>query len=214
MSRRLNFLNYILREDKDSLIYKVLQAQLRKPTSNDWGTTVHKDLQQLGIETPLSEVGKYSETSWKNIVREKVKAETLRYLNGVKSKHSKVRTITHKNLGIQDYLSPNEVTIIEAKFLFQLRIRMVQEIKTNFGGNYSEYQCPLCHTEVDTQEHLLDCPDLDETNDIVKSVPKYKELFDDEVKKKVKVSKIIKKRYQKRKQLMKKKAKGPSDPSN
>ena len=35
MSRRLNFLNYILREDKDSLIYKVLQAQLRKPTSND-----------------------------------------------------------------------------------------------------------------------------------------------------------------------------------
>ena len=84
---------------------------------------------------------------------------------------------------------------------------MVLEIKTNFGGNHSDYWCPLCHKETDTQEHPLDCPELDEINDIAISFPKYEELFEDQVKKKMNVPRIIKKIYKKRKQIIKKKAK-------
>ena len=39
-SRRLNFLSAILKEDEDSLLFKFLQAQLRRPSKNDWWQTV------------------------------------------------------------------------------------------------------------------------------------------------------------------------------
>ena len=41
-SRRLNFLQYILKEEKSSLINQFLQAQLMSPTSGDWGSLVKK----------------------------------------------------------------------------------------------------------------------------------------------------------------------------
>ena len=44
-NRRLNFLQYILHEEKDSLMYSFLKAQLDQPTRNDWGQTVLKDIQ-------------------------------------------------------------------------------------------------------------------------------------------------------------------------
>ena len=39
-SRRLNFLHYILNQEKTSLIYKFLKAQLKNPTKKDWGTQI------------------------------------------------------------------------------------------------------------------------------------------------------------------------------
>ena len=44
-SRRLNFLHYILHEEKQSLIYKFLQAQRDNPVKNDWCHTVIEDIE-------------------------------------------------------------------------------------------------------------------------------------------------------------------------
>ena len=49
MSRRINFLSCILREDQNSLISKFLQAQLKSPNKNDWGQTETSDLEILVI---------------------------------------------------------------------------------------------------------------------------------------------------------------------
>ena len=39
MQRRILVFNYILNEDRNSLIYEVLDAQIRKPCKNDWVNT-------------------------------------------------------------------------------------------------------------------------------------------------------------------------------
>ena len=35
--RRLNFPQYMLKEDEDSLVHSVLKAQLKTPSPGDWG---------------------------------------------------------------------------------------------------------------------------------------------------------------------------------
>ena len=53
----------------------------------------------------------------------------LNYLNEEKGRHSKVLHLSHRNMKIPDYLSPNEIGTLEAKFIFYLRTRMV-DVKT------------------------------------------------------------------------------------
>ena len=48
-SRRINFLQNILKEEKDSLMYTFLMAQLDDPTSFDWGETVKKNLEEYKV---------------------------------------------------------------------------------------------------------------------------------------------------------------------
>ena len=58
MSRRLNYLSTILKENEDSLLLKFFQAQLKTPNKNDWALTVQKDMEYLDIDVPVSEVSK------------------------------------------------------------------------------------------------------------------------------------------------------------
>ena len=64
-SRRLNFLQYILHEDKESLMYTFLEAQRDNPAKNDWGQTVQEDIEIFGIDLTLEEIEKMSEAKFK-----------------------------------------------------------------------------------------------------------------------------------------------------
>ena len=109
-----------MREDEDALIYKFLHNQLRKPNKNDLGQTVLADLEDLDISTPLSEIPRIPRESFKNLISEKISVLALNYLNTEKSRHSKVLNLVHRNMKMQEYLSPNDMGIDEAKFLFNL----------------------------------------------------------------------------------------------
>ena len=104
---------------------------------------------------------------------------------------------------MQDYLCPNEMSVQEAKFVFQLRSRMV-EVRTNYGGSHPDLRCPLCMMEHDTQKHLLECVKLDGVGELVSVLPEYEDLFSRKLEPKVKVSRILRARFLKRKQMMKK----------
>ena len=215
MSRRLNFLSAILKEDEDSLLFKFLQAQLRKPSKNDWGQTVIKDLEILEIDMPLSEIASISSDAFKKEVNERIGKEALKYLNNEKSKHSKVLHIPHSEMHLQDYLSPSEMSVKEAKFLFQLRCRMI-DVRANYAGGFADLSCPLCKVEVDSQRHLMYCKKLDGESDLVSEMPNYEDLFGTDITNKICVARIINQRFLKRKQMVKKEErktpKGPSDP--
>ena len=75
IGRRVNFLSCILMEDKSSLIFRFLQTQLKKPNKDDWGQTVTRDLELLGIE--MSDITKKSAEAFKKVVNEKVKKAAL-----------------------------------------------------------------------------------------------------------------------------------------
>ena len=214
--RRVNFLSYIVREDKKSLIYRFLEIQLKKPTKNDWGQTVESDLEELDIATPPLDIAKIPLATFKRMTMEGICRVALNYLNGEKGRHSKVLHISHKHMKIQDYLSPNNIGIHDAKFLFYLRTRMV-DVKTNYRGSNSTLQCPLCKNEQDTQEHLLTCSKLDGGNEVVSDVLNYSDLFGDNLERKITLTKVIHSRFKKRKVLLKRKEKqpnGPGDPEN
>ena len=84
--------------------------------------------------------------SFKGLVQKKEVSDTLRYLNELKEKHTKVLHISQNVLNMADYLTPNGITNSEAKFLFNARTRML-DVKSNFPGKHSDTLCPLCDEE-------------------------------------------------------------------
>ena len=170
--RRLNFLQYILHEEKDSLMYSFLKAQLDQPTRNDWGQTVLKDIQTYKLDLTVDDIESMSQAKFNTLVKTKGQQNTLEYLNGKKGTHTKVLHIEHSDLVMQDYLQPNDLSIKESKFTFIARNRMI-DIKGNYSGQYSDTLCPLCEVEEDIQPHLLECEELCDDSSIVRTLPEY-----------------------------------------
>ena len=201
--RRVMFLSYIVREEKSSLIFKFLEAQLASPTKNDWGQTVAADLDELDITFPIFEISKTPVEKFRKLTMTNICTLALKHLNGEKGGHSKVLNIVYRNMKIQEYLTPNVIDIQEAKFIFHLRTRMV-DVRKNFSGSYPNLNCPLCNLEPDTQEHLLKCEKLDADTDLISSMPEYSDIFSENLEAQVLVARIIQSRFKKRKQLLKK----------
>ena len=103
---------------------------------------------------------------------------------------------------MQEYFSPNVITIQEAKFLFLIRCRML-EVRNNFSGSYSDLICPLCRLCEDSQNHLLECSKLAEEGELVTKIPEYDYLFSGNLMQKVEVARTIIAKYKMRRKLLK-----------
>ena len=80
MSKRLNFLHYILNESTSSTInqvYQVLKADSRK---GDFYNLVKKDLKDLNIQLDETAIRDHSKGQWKNLVKQLVKENALQNL--------------------------------------------------------------------------------------------------------------------------------------
>ena len=177
MSRRLNFLHYILNEDEDSLLRNFFTAQRQSPVKGDWVTTVTNDMRELGINLTMEEIAGTSKLRFKEIIKNKVEMKALQYLTKLKDSHSKVKNIKHENMKLQPYLlSENKnLTINEKKFIFAARTRML-DLKGNFKTGMSDRKCCKCEATEETQQHLLDCTALGD-NSLVLGSPRYDDLF-------------------------------------
>ena len=220
MKRRLNFLYYILAQKKTSLMYTFFQAQLKDSSKGDWCLTVQEDLNTLKISTPINELAKIPENSYMKMINDKVEKAAWDYLNDEKEKHDKVKHIVHSKVEMQKYLRPNSLTNEESKFIFQLRTRML-EVKCNYRGRYlnSNTLCPVCMKQEDTQAHIIECKDLDGENELVLGSVNYQHLFSDCLGDIIRIARIIRSRYKRRKEILKKRQErkmpeGPSDPGS
>ena len=196
--RRLNFLQYILHEDKNSLVHSCLTAQLENPSPGDWGLTCLKDLEELDIKWNIPDMENMSKCSFRNIVRKKTAERTLEYLNEIKGRHSKVMHIPHRKLKMQQYLESKYLNVHETKFMFSLRSRMI-DVKVNYREKHAHVLCPCCKMEDDSQEHLLSCSKIKAEGTLVSSVPVYQDLFGSNIEKQVNLTRILKKRFEQRK---------------
>ena len=52
-------------------MYTFLQAQLESPTRNDWGQTIHSDMEIFGLELTLEEIKEMSDESFKHLVKKR-----------------------------------------------------------------------------------------------------------------------------------------------
>ena len=207
MSRRLMFLHYMLNEDTNSLVHNFLQTQINDPVKNDWIYTVREDLEELEIGLDFETIKELSKESFKIFVDKQIEALTLKYLNKIKAKHSKVNHIIHKNLELQNYLqSSKQVNTRLSKFIFHARSRML-DVKENFRNRYfntnTPRNCPLKCTELDTQQHLLRCDKIENEGIISHNYqPKYQDLFEEDFEKQRKIALILMENFTKRKQLI------------
>ena len=82
-SRRLNFYKYIIDEPSESLLFKVLDAQVKQPTRNDLGETVKEDFTDINIDIEsvkamtrkqfkMQVKGKIEDTAFKYLIRKKL----------------------------------------------------------------------------------------------------------------------------------------------
>ena len=113
-------------------------------------------------------------------------------LQKVKHSHSKVKEIQHSHIKMQKYLQPNSVkiTIEEAQLIFQLRCR-VTETKINLRGKYDEMECEACGLEEESQQHIIECTELNKSKKEQEEL-KYEKLLNGEVLDKVKLARRFK----------------------
>jgi hypothetical protein len=65
MRRKIAFLQYILKADKNSMIYQILKATKENPIKNNFVVTCLKYLKNLDINLSFEEIGKMSKYSLK-----------------------------------------------------------------------------------------------------------------------------------------------------
>ena len=158
-SKRLNYLHYILNEDKNDLIYQFLQIQLQKPTMKDWGSEVRQNIEELNMGVSLEDIEKIPKSTFKQLVRTKIKEHAFNYL--VNKKKSKTKDVPHDELKIHE-ANKSEMNIDEKQFLFKCRSRML-EVKCNMKNDHlQDLKCSACGLEDETQMHLLQCEILNQ----------------------------------------------------
>ena len=139
------------------MLYKFFKAQWDKPCPQDWTIQVKQDLVDLGIPISLKFITSKSESSFKGLVKAKIKA--LEFKELMKARKSKTENIPYKSLNMQKYLELETLNKKQAIALFKFRTRMAPFGENFRSGNLSTI-CPLCSTHIDSQENSLYCPTL------------------------------------------------------
>ena len=77
---RLTFLKYILNEDQESMIFKVLHLQLANPTNGDWASTCIENLKQLEISQTFEEIKCLKIQLFMKMLNSRIEKVALHYL--------------------------------------------------------------------------------------------------------------------------------------
>ena len=153
------FLHYILSRNEKELIVRFFKAQESYPVRNDWSETVKKDMSNLNIQLSLSNIKRTSKSSFKRLVKTKVRQAAFDELLEMKNTHSKLNNLNYNEFAMQPYLKSSQINTSQAKQIFRYRCRM-SNTRKNFPSKYREDNilCPLpgCNKEED-DNHLLIC---------------------------------------------------------
>jgi hypothetical protein len=89
MKKQMLFLLYILKENKESMIYQVFEALNNESRKGDFVNLTNQDRKDLDITLLNSEIEGLSYLMWKNIINKKIKIAALSYLSEENSKKRK-----------------------------------------------------------------------------------------------------------------------------
>ena len=197
IKRKTLFLQYILQQEKESMIYKVFEATLNDPIKNNFVTTCMKHLKELNISLSFEEIRNLSKWKFKKIVKEKIEELAFSYLIGLKNspgregKRSKIANIQYERLELQQYLSENKNTKI-SKLIAQARAKTL-EIKTHKAWKYEDKLCAGCEIREETVDEILSCTKFGIYEEVEK-MPKYEWLFGDDMRQMLYCAEVLKER--------------------
>ena len=155
----------------------------------------------LNIQMSFEEIADIPKEAFKKLVKEKVQKSALEYLKQLQLTHSKSENLNYDDLNLQGYLKSgtSTMTIKEKLFCFAARSRMV-DVKCNKLYGQIHLKCRLGCDAMETQNHLLNCDALSDSN-IVKEIPKYSDLIGKDVHKMETISKILQAKFKLLKEL-------------
>ena len=186
-SRRLMYLQTILKMSEDELTKRVYLAQKADAVNGDFAKLVKADIELIGGTLNEDYILMKSKTAFKEEIKEKVRKAAFVYLKNLQKEHSKVKNIVYTKFQTQEYMTSPIFTNEDVNILHAFRSRSVN-VKCNFRNKYlNNLLCPLCLEEEDDQPHLLECAELRKmfnTEDISRNKSVYQDIFADHTKQK------------------------------
>ena len=191
MSRRMNFLWYLIHDKEESLLKNFFQAQCDQPTRGDWVSTVKQDLTEVNIDMSFEEIRNVSKEAFKDLVKDRIQKLALVYLKKLQQTHVKAKPLSYEKLSLQSYLKSGttNMTIKEKSFAFATRSRTL-DVRCNKMHGETDLKCRLGCSEDENQTHLLNCKALINT-DIVKDIPIYEDVLSNDAIKIGNISRIL-----------------------
>ena len=125
----------------------------------------------MDIQLSLSEIKNMTEDRYKEIIKNKCTEYAYKYL--MKKRGSKGQEIKYTELGMSEYLLPNdELNIENQRKIFSMRNRM-EKIPYNYSSNKeNRKKCTSCE-EYEDMEHIYNCEYLN----IEEPIEKYEKIF-------------------------------------
>ena len=201
MKCKILFLHYLLQQDKDSMVYKVLESTRQNPLNNDFVKTCEKYLKQLDINLTFEQIGLLSPWSIKKLVKEKTTAAAFKYLLEIKNKQTKISHIKYDNLKMQEYLVDGNRNTEISKFIFKAR-SMTLNLKTQKSWKYSDSLCVGCGVNIETGDEAINCSGFADNKEENIQTKSYQLFFDGTVSEMSEVAKELIRRLKVRDKLL------------
>ena len=129
----LVFLQHILQQPRNSIMYKMFEALLQNPTKGDWAENALELIKKFKLNLTLNEIQGMSPSLFKRLVKRKMEEVAFKELQKKQQGGKKGKLIEYKFLAMADYLLP-EVQLSTENIcqLFSLRTEM-NENPINYG---------------------------------------------------------------------------------
>ena len=195
MSRRLNFLWYLLNQRENSLLSNFFNAQCENPTRGDCVTQAKADINKLNMDLNFSEIRDFSKDAFKDLVKKHVRATAFEELKKIQKTHSKSKKLEYNEMKMQEYLTANSVmTKKEKAFAFSARAQML-DVKHNFKVGKPNLNCSLGFNNAEEdQDHILRCPVLREKDE--KEMINYTNIYSQDHKKVTEITQILMRKFE------------------
>ena len=200
MKRKLIYLQYILQQDKQSMIFQVFKATCANPITNDFVKTCQKYLDCLDISLSFEEISGMSKYRFKQLVKQKTEEAGFAYLIREKNKQKKISHLKYVKLEMQEYLLEGNRNTRLSKLIFKARGRNL-DIKTHKKWKYSDDICVGCGENIESEEELLVCSGFSDGKGNTEKVS-YSWFFRDSVGLMTKVASQMEKRLKVRKKML------------
>jgi hypothetical protein len=158
----LVFFQYILKQKEESMLFRMLQAQVSSPIKNDFYETATNILSEFDICYSMKEIKDMKIGVFKSIVKKKCIKTSFEYLVKKQMAGRKGKYIKYLRLTIADYLLPEaDMSLEDQQELFSIRCR------TNpMGANRGKIE--YCFTQcgdISNNSHILLCKVMNKSED-------------------------------------------------
>ena len=112
----------------------------------------------MKIGLSFEDIKNFKKGSLESILNKAIINRALQRLNTLKEKHSKVATLNHLTLKMQNYLkgNRNEISQNTSGLIFKMRSK-VTKVKMNYKGSFDNLNCTVCNEEKECQKHIMEC---------------------------------------------------------